>query len=147
MGKTKLNRQINSQWKKAELPIQLVTGWIMTTTMMMMIDREWEKESLNNTDKNQKKNPTKHLLVTWLNILTTVCFLGSPLFFPPHPCGSRSNSPKKNKKRKKKRARFTWCSSVCIALAVWYVETILALLTLALQLVRPPRQMERERYI
>lgn len=69
-----------------------------------------------------KKNPTKHLLVTWLNILATVCFLGSPLFFPPHPCGSRSNSPKKNKKRKeKKRARFTWCSSVCIALAVWYV--------------------------
>lgn len=80
-----------------------------------------EKKSLNNTDKNQKRKKSYKTLIGDLTQYTRDClFPGeSPVFLPPHPCGSRSNSPKKNKKRKeKKRARFTWCSSVCIALAV-----------------------------
>lgn len=99
--------------KKAELPIQLVTGRIMTTTMMMM------DESLINTDKNQKKS--HKTLVGDLTQYTRDClFPGeSPVFLPSIHVVVGPILRKRTKKEKgKKRARFTWCSSVCIALAV-----------------------------
>lgn len=78
MGKQTLNG------KKAELPIQLVTGrmMMMMTIMTMMIDRE-RKESLKKTDKNKRKS--YKTLVGNLTQYTRDClFPGeSPVFSPP----------------------------------------------------------------
>lgn len=73
-----------SMEKKAELPIQLVTGRMMMMTIMtMMIDREW-KESLINTDKNQKKKILQNTC-WWLDSIYSQLFVswGVPCFSPP----------------------------------------------------------------
>lgn len=61
-----------------------------------------KKKSLINTDKNQKKS--YKTLIGDLTQYTRDClFPGESPVSLPHPCGSRSNSPKKNKKRKEKK--------------------------------------------
>lgn len=122
-------RKNQTQWanklngKKAELPIQLVTGWMMMIMTTMTMDRERKS---NNTDKNQKRKKSYKTLIGDLTQYTRDClFPGeSPVFHPPPPIHVVVGPilrKRTKKEKKRKRARFTWCSSVCIALAVWYV--------------------------